>query len=61
MKSILKLLLLGSLMVISRLNKENGQLTAKSDKEVTPTPYTVNNNYTKLVNSPIQQFYISQK
>ncbi|QMU27025.1 hypothetical protein [Adhaeribacter radiodurans] len=62
MKSILKLLLLVSLMVVSRLDKQNWHLTAKANKESIPATYPVSdNNFTKVVNSPIQQFYISQK
>ncbi|MDQ4139208.1 MAG: hypothetical protein M3142_01665 [Bacteroidota bacterium] len=62
MKSILKVLLLGSLMIVSRLNKQNWQIATKSNKVNIPAAYPLsNNNLTKVVNSPIQQLYISQK
>ncbi|WP_146153650.1 hypothetical protein [Adhaeribacter arboris] len=62
MKSILKVLLLGSLMIVSRLNKHNWQLTPQPVEVIIPATYPMSGNeLTKTVNTPIQQLYISQR
>ena len=61
MKSLLKVLVLVSLIVISRLDKQNWQLTTKPVKVNTPSAYPLKAvDFSKAGTTPIQQLFISQ-
>lgn len=62
MKSLLKVLVLVSLIVISRLDKQNWQLTTKPIKVSIPSSYPLKaGNFSKAANTPIQQLFITQR
>ncbi|RDC66333.1 hypothetical protein [Adhaeribacter pallidiroseus] len=61
MKSLLKVLVLVSLIVISRLDKQNWELTAKPVKVSPPSAYPLKAvDFSKTGNTSIQQLFISQ-